>query len=115
MIGSPLKRANDGEDGEKVTRKQTYAGRSAILSLVILISAGSSERSGARDELVRKLALVMGVVGVGVDRALGLVLVEEVEEAWGVSVGLWRQGTGMIAEEEEEGVSPIVIVAIENW
>jgi len=31
---------------------------------------------------VREVALVLGVGGVGVERALGLLLVEEVGEAW---------------------------------
>lgn len=36
----------------------------------------------SRNELVREVALVLGVGGVGVERALGLLLVEEVGEAW---------------------------------
>lgn len=45
------------------------------------------------DELVREVALVLGVVGVGVDGALGLALVEEVGKTWDESVSRMNEVT----------------------
>lgn len=86
--------------GAGITHKSsTHVGGSTVAGLLLLVGAGSGEGSGTAgtcqlatttvvkkphspDELVREVALVVGVAGVGVEGLVDLVLVEEVEEAW---------------------------------